>query len=207
MSDLTKFKKIQDTVKIGSYEEVDNVELSTITKNAADKKPLSGLILRGYETKFNSKPNENYEVYAPDALNAFVDEYFVKGGFNMPVDIEHEQGLMSLAGRVLVLEVNTVGYYFVVYVPKTYRYYQDVKHLLEEGILQGFSKYGYSTKWRSVFDKEGNFSHELIEEMKITRLSIVSTPANIVSFEQIQETKNELVFKKSAKKSLFKQNP
>ena len=79
--------------------------------------------------------------------------------------------------------------------------------MLEEGILQGFSKYGYSTKWRSVFDKEGNFSHELIEEMKITRLSIVSTPANIVSFEQIQETKNELVFKKSAKKSLFKQNP
>ena len=166
MSDLTKFKKIQDTVKIGSYEEVDNVELSTITKNAADKKPLSGLILRGYETKFNGKPNENYEVYAPDALNAFVEEYFVKGGFNMPVDVEHEQGLMSLAGRVLVLEVNTVGYYFVVYVPKTYRYYQDVKHLLEEGILQGFSKYGYSTKWRSIFDKEGNFSHELIEEMK-----------------------------------------
>ena len=37
MSDLSKFKKIQDTVKIGSYEEVDNVELSTITKNAADK--------------------------------------------------------------------------------------------------------------------------------------------------------------------------
>ena len=44
--------KIQDAVLIDNYEEVDNLELSKITHNPNDAQRLSGLIVRGYETKF-----------------------------------------------------------------------------------------------------------------------------------------------------------
>ena len=53
--------KIQDAVLIDNYEEVDNLELSKITHNPTDAQRLSGLIVRGYETKFAKGTNENRE--------------------------------------------------------------------------------------------------------------------------------------------------
>lgn len=186
--------KITDTVKIGSYEEVDNLKLSALTKNDQDYETLNGLIVKGYEMKWGKDSNTNGETYDKGAFDRFIDEYFVKGGFNMPVTINHSPALEDLAGRVLIIETNSVGFYFVVYIPKTYVNYHMVRNLLKEGLLQGFSKEGWATDYD--FDDNGTM---VIKEMVLTNVSIVSTPANGIKFEALKETVTDsLMFRKNA---------
>ena len=73
----TKHKKklvVKDAVLIGDWEEVNGIPLSKITKNDKDTAKLDGLIIKGYETKFNVT-NENGERYAPNCLDKFVQQY------------------------------------------------------------------------------------------------------------------------------------
>lgn len=185
--------EIENIVKIGDYKEVDNIELSTITKNDKDTQKISGLILRGYETKFGAT-NANGERYTKESLDDFINDYFIKHDFNMPVDIQHDNRLEYLCGRVLVLEVNSVGFYFVVYIPKTYEYYDALKQRIQEGIIQGFSKYGWATDYDFVYKKDGTFDYLNIKKFMLTAVSLVATPANRVKFEKAQETKNALTY-------------
>ncbi len=180
--------EIKDTTKINDYKEVDKLELSSITKNDGDKELLSGMIISGYEMKFG-KVNENMEVFDKGCLNEYLEEYFVKNKLNVPVTILHRDDLQHLAGRVLVVESNGVGFYFVVYIPKTYVNYQIVRDNIKEGILQGFSKEGWSTEYEYRYKQDGEFDYILIKKMQIINLSIVAAPANSLSFDAIKETK------------------
>jgi len=182
--------EIKDTTKINDYKEVDQIELSTITKNDGDKEILSGLLLYGYEMKFGKK-NENMEVYAPNSLTNYIEKYFVTNKLNIPATIQHRDDIQHLAGRVLVVEVNGVGFYFVVYVPKTFVNYQILLNNIKEGILQGFSKEGWATDYEYFYTPTGDFDYMLIKEMAFYCLSIVSTPANSLAFEKIATTKIE----------------
>lgn len=186
---------IKDTAKLGSYDEVEGVELSTITKKTKDKEILSGLIVRGYETKFGTT-NQNRERFESGCLDNFIDAYFLKNEYNMPVTLQHRDDLDHLAGRVLVLEVNSVGFYFVVYIPRTIERYEQIKNLLKEGILQGFSKEGWATDYDFVYKDDGSFDYMKVKEMSIFKVSLVASPANDSTFEKIQEIKNSFVFKK-----------
>lgn len=190
-----------DVVKIGKYEEVDEAEnrsLETITKKPEDRnKKLNGLLIYGYETKFADGTNTNGERYTKDALDKFIDDYFVKRGLNMPLSVQHGWRREDMIGRVLILEVNSVGFYFVCYVPKGVEGYDDVKLKLEEGILQGLSKEGWSTKGKSFYKKDtGEFDYYLVEEMEILRVSLVDLPANGNPIEKAKEIKNSLSFVK-----------
>lgn len=190
---------ITDAVPLGSWEEVDNLPLSAITKNDKDTDKLNGLVIRGYEMKWGGK-NENQEVYEKGAFDDFIQSYFVDGGLNMPVDIQHQQDLDHLAGRVLLIEVNSVGFYFVAYIPRTYTHYEQVKNLIKEGILQGFSKMGWATDYNFIYNAEGYYDHTRIKKMDVTSVSLVATPANRLPFEKIGEiVKNQLTFKNKLK--------
>ena len=68
---------IHDTTKINDFKEVDNLELSTITRNEGDKELLSGLIISGFEMKFG-KVNENREMFEPTCIDDYMQDYFVK---------------------------------------------------------------------------------------------------------------------------------
>lgn len=199
---------ITDAVPLGDWKEVDNLPLSAITKNDKDTGKLNGLVIRGYEMKWGGK-NENQEVYDKGAFDDFIQSYFVDGGLNMPVDIQHQQDLDHLAGRVLLIEVNSVGFYFVVYIPRTYTRYEQVKNLIRDGILQGFSKMGWATDYEFKYNSEGYYDHTLIKKMEVTSVSLVATPANRLPFEKIGEiVKNQLTFKnelkeKQADKGMF----
>ena len=170
---------------------VENVELSTITKNDGDKEILNGLILYGYEMKFGSKPNENREVYEKTSINKFIEDYFIANKLNIPVTIQHCDDLQHLCGRVLGVETNSVGFYFVVYVPKTFVNYEILYNNIKEGILQGFSKEGYATDYEYRYNELGDFDYMLIKEMCFYKLSIVATPANNLGFERVAQTKIE----------------
>lgn len=180
--------QIQNTTKINDYKEVDKLELSTITKNDGDKELLNGLIISGYEMKFGSI-NENMEMYEPDSITKYIENYFIKNKMNIPVTILHRSDIQHLAGRVLIVEANKTGFYFTVYIPKSYPMYDDVLNKMREGILQGFSKEGWASEYEYIYNKDGSFSHMLIKEMIFNCISIVSTPANSLKFEKIKETK------------------
>lgn len=195
--------KIHNAVALGSWEEVDNLPLSTITKNDSDTAKLDGLIIKGYETKFGNT-NENGERYEKECLDEFIQAYFVDNKLNMPVDVQHRNDIDHLCGRVLIVETNSVGFYFVVYVPKTYCKYEELKNLIKEGIIQGFSKEGWATDYDFMYKKDGAFDYMLIKKMRILSVSLVSTPANANAFEKAQEIKNATILRKNRKKSMFK---
>lgn len=184
-----------DVVKIGSYEEIEDKSLETITKRPEDKnKKLNGLLIFGYETKFATGTNTNGERYTKDAIDKFVDDYFVKRGLNMPLTIMHGWGRVDLIGRVLILEVNSVGFYFVCYIPKGIEGYDDIKLKIEEGMLQGLSKEGWSTKGKMFYKEDDSFDYYLVEEMELLKVSLVDLPANGNPIEKAKEIKNALQF-------------
>lgn len=186
----------QDSVMIGDWEEINKLPLSSITKNADDVEVLDGLIVRGYEMKFADGTNTNGERYTKDCIDKFIQSYFVEKGFNMPVDIEHDGRPEWLAGRVIYIESNNTGFYYVAYIPRTYMHYDAVKSLLANKVLQGFSKCGWATDWEAHYNPDGSFDYELVKEIEIVRMSIVSTPANGVTFEKVQEIQNATRFRK-----------
>ena len=187
-------KKIQNSTLIGEWREVKDLPGSEITKTEGDVAKLSGIILKGYETVFKKGQNENGEIYSKDCIDDFINRYYIENKINLPVDIEHDHRPEWLAGRVIYLESNSVGFYFVVYIPKTFMHYDVVLNLLKEGLLQGFSKEGFASG--DYKKKDGKLYFE-IQKMDILRLSLVATPANATLFDNMQETKNQLVFKKT----------
>lgn len=193
--DIDKPIRLTDVVKLGSYDEVEGLDLVSITKNDADKgTKLDGLILRGYETKFSNGTNENGERYTKECLDAFIEKYYIKNKLNMPLTIQHRDDLMHIAGRVLTLEVNSVGFYFVCYIPKSHPEYERIKMLVKEGVLQGLSKEGWCTKGKCFFTKEGDFDYYEVQEIEMTAVSLVTTPANGQRLEKAQEVRNALTF-------------
>ena len=187
---------VRDAVLLGDWEEIPaGTDARTIKADLAPES-LDGLIIRGYEMKWG-ETNENGEQYAQDAFDKFINDYFVQRKLNMPVDINHEgwSNWQAYCGRVLYIETNSVGFYFVVYVPRTFRYYEDLKNMLRNGIIQGFSKEGFATDWEYFWKKDGSFDYELIKEISVLSISLVCTPANGIAFERMQEIQNALVFK------------
>lgn len=183
---LNKKRLVRDGVLLGNWEEVNGVPLSTVTKKDEDTGILDGLIIKGYETKFNVT-NENGERYAPNCLDNFVKKYFIDHELNMVVDLQHGWGVDDQIGRVIYLEVNTVGFYFVAYVPRTVARYEQVKNLLREGILQGFSKMGWATEYEFKYTRDGELDYVQINEFKLCSVSLVAMPANAIPFESIGE--------------------
>ena len=197
--------KIQDTTLIGDWQEVTDYELSKITKKDTDTQRLTGILVKGYETKF-SRVNENGERYEPGCLDKFIQSYFIDNGLNMVVDVQHGYDIDDQVGRVVYLETNTVGFYFVAYIPKTVARYQQVRNLLAEGILQGFSKYGYATDWDWEYEKDGTETF-VVKEMSILSVSLVTSPANAIPFESVGETvENRLEYRNRLHEKEVKDN-
>ena len=192
--------KIQDTTLIGDWQEVTDYELSKITKKDTDTQRLNGIIIKGYETKF-SRVNENGERYELGCLDAFIQSYFIDNGLNMVVDVQHGCGIDDQVGRVVYLETNTVGFYFVAYIPKTVSRYEQIRNLLAEGILQGFSKCGWATDYDWEYERDGSETF-VVKEMSILSVSLVTSPANAIAFESVGETiENRLEYRNRIKDS------
>lgn len=188
---------VRDVTLLGEWEEVPAGTPAQNIKPELAPENLDGLIIKGYEMKFG-KTNENGEQYEKTAFDEFIQSYFVEGKLNMPVDINHE-GMMNwhaYCGRVLYIEVNSVGFYFAIYVPRTYPEYDRLVWALKNGIVQGFSKEGFVgwDDYELKYKEDGSFDYELIKKMSVISVSLVCTPANGLAFEQMRELKNALVF-------------
>lgn len=199
---------VRDAALIGDWDEVTATPLSSITKKEGDTELLDGIVIKGYETKFNVT-NANGERYTKDCLDKFVKEYFIDHKLNMVVDVQHGWGVDDQIGRVVYLEINTVGFYFVAYIPRTVARYEQVKNLLKEGILQGFSKCGYALEWNYHYKENGDFDYVEFTDFALCSVSLVTMPANAVPFEAVAEkVSNRLTYKNMAmqakkKKSIY----
>lgn len=204
--------KITDTVLLGEWKDVQDLPLSSITKKDTDTATLDGLVIKGYETKFG-KTNENGERYEPGCLDKFVKSYFIDNGLNMVVDVQHGWDIDDQVGRVVYLETNAVGFYFVAYIPRTVARYEQIKNLLQEGILQGFSKCGWASDWEWERGRDGEDVF-VVKKMDIVSVSLVTSPANAIAFEGVGETiQNRLEYRNRIKdeadkkrKSILKSN-
>lgn len=180
--------KLSNNILIDNYEEVDNYDLEKIVPNSGGDK-LNGLIIRGYEMKFSQSANENGEVYSDGAFSDFITRYFVNKKFNIPVTLMHGRNFADLIGRVLCCEINSVGLYFVCYLPKNTPNYEYVKIALQEGLLQGLSKEGWATDYD--WQDDGTM---VVNQFDLLCVSLVDLPANGVNFEKLQEIKNATQF-------------
>ena len=180
-------------------------QLSSFTKNPEDKEVLDGLIIEGYEMKFADGTNTNGERFSSECLDRFINEYYVEKGLNMPLVVEHSFDPEWIAGRIVYASVDEVGFKYVAYIPKTYMHYEHVKQLLQNQILQGFSKYGWCTKGHWVEDDHEEMGgYFYVEEMDIINMAIVTTPANGVRFDEVGEIMNAMRFENKTKKAKVK---
>lgn len=125
--------------------------------------------------------NANGERYTREALDKFVQNYFVKNDLNIPLTLMHGERLEDVIGKVLSIDVTDKGFKIQAYIPKTAIRYETVKAYLQEGILQGFSKDGWATSYDEKKDEDGNDYLE-ISEIALTAVSLVTTPANALGF-------------------------
>lgn len=181
-------KKIQDAALIGEWKEVNGTDV--------ENKGLDGIILSGMETAFGVT-NANGERYTREALDKFVQNYFVKNDLNIPLTLMHGERLEDVIGKVLSIDVTDKGFKIQAYIPKTAIRYETVKAYLQEGILQGFSKDGWATSYDEKKDEDGNDYLE-ISEIALTAVSLVTTPANALGFDSVKVT-NATKFRKTYK--------
>lgn len=191
---------IRNAVMLGEWSDVKDIPAENLKKWTNEPDKLHGLIFKGYEMKWGAV-NTNGEMYDENAFDKFIEDYFVQKGFNMPVTIEHSYDPQWVAGRVLYIERNSVGFYFVVYIPDTYKNYEQVKWMAEEGLLQGLSKEGFYVDCDWEQDDKGEW-YVQVHELIMSRVSLVCTPANGVKFESMKETKNAVRFTKKEKSVL-----
>lgn len=191
---------IRNSVMLGEWSDVKDIPAENLNKWTNDPDKLHGLIFKGYEMKWGAV-NTNGEMYDEQAFDKFIEDYFVQKGFNMPVTIEHSYDPQWVAGRVLYIERNSVGFYFVVYIPDTYKNYEQVKWMAQEGLLQGLSKEGFYVDCDWEQDDKGEW-YVQVHELIMSRVSLVCTPANGVKFESMKETKNAVRFTKKEKSVL-----
>ena len=184
---------VRDSVLIGEWKDVQDLPLSSITKRADDVEKLDGLVIKGYEMKWG-KTNENGERYAQGAFDDFIKDYYIANGLNVVLDVQHDERPEWLCGRLLYIETNTVGFYLVAYIPRTEQAFEAVKSKLQNGLLQGFSKYGYVDDGHFVFKDDGMIDYFQIDKIRLFAASLVATPANGVPFEGVGEVKNRLEY-------------
>ena len=193
MSFMEEKRIVRDSVLIGEWKDVQDLPLSSITKRADDKEKVDGLIIKGYEMKWG-KTNENGERYAQGAFDDFIKGYYIENGINVILDVQHFEDPYWLCGRLLYIETNTVGFYLVAYIPRSEQAFEAVKSKLQNGLLQGFSKYGIVDDGHYVFKDNGKVDYFQIDKIRLLSVSLVATPANGVPFEGVGEVKNRLEY-------------
>ena len=193
MSYMEEKRIVRDSVLIGEWKDVQDLPLSSITKRADDVEKLEGLVIKGYEMKWGAT-NENGERYAQGAFDDFINNYYIKNGLNVVVDVQHDTRPEWLCGRLLYVETNTVGFYLVAYIPRTEQAFEAVKSKLQNGLLQGFSKYGFVDDGHYVFKDNGKVDYFQIDKLRLFAASLVATPANGIPFEGVGEVKNRLEY-------------
>ncbi len=158
------------------------------------KEVEEGILLSGYFKKWNVN-NFNNEEYAKNAYDKFINNYFIKNKLNVPINLMHGWNFESLAGKIQNMKKDDTGIFIEVLISKGAVYFENVKQLLKDKVLQGFSDEGFAEDYEKKED--GSY---LIKEAVLTKISLVDIPAeatakieikNATNFEGFNNTENE----------------
>lgn len=169
-------------------------------------------IVKGILTKFNDEnANLNGYVYNRGCYNDFCKKYYEQKERNIPVDLLHNtMDINHLVGKVLEFHADDNQASIVVEISKYAILFNNVKGLIEEGILQGFSDYSYIED--GYYDNQKNLL--IVNKCNIVSVSLVPDPAVIDSnlivtnatkffFKEINKVKEDDEDKKKSKSFFF----
>ena len=148
------------------------------------KEVEDGLLLSGYFKKWETN-NFNGEEYSQDSYDKFIENYFVKNELNVPINLMHGWNFESLAGKIQNMKKDDVGIFIEVLISKGAVYYENIKQLLKDKVLQGFSDEGYAVDYE--IKDNGNF---LIKEAVLSKVSLVDLPAEATAKIEIRNATN-----------------
>ncbi len=129
-------------------------------------------VVSGYFKVWKNR-NFNGERYTTDAYDEFINSYFEKNEFNVPINLLHQKDIFHLVGKVDNMIKDDIGIYLDVIISKHAIYFEKVVGMIEDKILQGFSDEGFATNWDE--DEDG----VLIRQAILERISLVDLPAEV----------------------------
>lgn len=148
------------------------------------KEVEDGLLLSGYFKKWETN-NFNGEEYSRDSYDKFIENYFVKNELNVPINLMHGFDFAHLAGKVQNMKKDDIGIFIEVLISKGAVYFENIKQLLKDKVLQGFSDEGYAVDYE--IKDNGNF---LIKEAILSKVSLVDLPAEATAKIEIRNATN-----------------
>ena len=159
-----------------------------------------GIEVKGYLTKFG-ETNFNGFNFEKKSYDQCINDYFEKNDLNIPIDIMHNRDALHLAGVCNKFQKKQDGVEITAFIPKGVYFYNLIKILIDNGILQGFSNYGSI----SDYDFDRASDSLIVKSFQLISISLVDVPADTFGKfatqntifegfkdEYLQETKNEL---------------
>lgn len=142
-----------------------------ITSDAGEE---LGFEVRGLLTTFDVV-NQNGQRFEKKSYDKFVTDYFEANDLNIPIDLMHRRDAQHLAGVARKFVKKDGGIELTAFIPKGVYFYNLIKVLLDNGVLQGFSNYGWVRDWE--YDR---VSDELIvKDFALLSASLVDIPADL----------------------------
>lgn len=171
---------IQNFATFTSYDGGGKVKV--IRNDAGEEQ---GFELRGTLTTFDVE-NENGLVFTKASYDKFVDNYYERNGFNVPLVIYHnDEDPRFVVGIVKEMVKTENGVEMVGYVPRSAYFYNLIKAQVEEGILQGFSNAGFVVSGHRD-DEHGDAL--VIDEFALIHASMVTIPADTSAKFKVENT-------------------
>lgn len=177
---MEKKEFIQNFATFTAYDGGGKVK---VIRNEAGEE--AGFEVRGTLTTFGVV-NENGLVFTRESYDKFVDGYYERNGFNVPLVIYHNDlDPRFVVGIVKEMVKTENGVEMVGFVPRSAYFYNLIKSQVEEGILQGFSNAGYIIEGHRD-DEHGDAL--VIDEFALMHASMVTIPADTSAKFKVENT-------------------
>lgn len=174
--DDKKVPEIRKPIEVRNYASFlpfeDGRELYKIITN--DKGEEIGFEVKGLVTTFG-ETNFNGQKWDKKAYDKVISEYFESNELNIPIDLMHKRDIQHLAGVAKKFVKKSEGIELTAFIPKGVYFYNLIKVLLDNGVLQGFSNYGYISDWE--WDRTND--EMIVKEFFLCSVSLVDIPSDV----------------------------
>lgn len=143
-----------------------------------------GFEVSGKLTTFGVR-NVNGYIFTRESYDKFVDDYYSKNNFNIPLNIKHiDSDFQHVAGYVKSMTKTTDGIVMTAFVPKWVYAYNWIKNAIKDGVLQGFSNAGWVTD--AIYDE--NEDTITVNEFALMHVALVEIPADVEAKFEVKNT-------------------
>lgn len=142
-----------------------------------------GIEVKGYLTKFG-EANFNGQNFDRKSYDTCISEYFEKNQLNIPVDLMHIRDAFHLAGVCKKFQKKSDGIEITAFIAKGVYFYNLIKILIENGVLQGFSNLGFITD----YDWNRQTDELIVKAFQLISISLVDVPADTFGKFEVQNT-------------------